>query len=102
MNKKITVLQLKEYINNGKSFKLACSSPTFEYGGTLAICFNATAAIISPELRTITLMDNSGNKSALFNIEDISVRCSDNVKILLDIICNSLDGMYKYRLDIYR
>ena len=93
--------QLEDYITGGKRFKLSSSSPTFEHGNTIAICFSATRAVVSTELKSITLLDANGNRAALHCVDDITVRCSDNVVMHLDIICNDLDRLYRYRLDIY-
>ena len=98
----ITMAQLQEYIKGGRRFKLASSSPTFEHGNTVAISFNATTAIMSTELKAITLTDDNGNRAAIHCIDDVRIRCSDRVNVHLDIICNDCDRLYRYRLDIYR
>lgn len=98
----ITMAQLQEYIMGGRRFKLACSSPTFEYGNTIAVCFNATRAIMSMELKTITFTDDNGNRAALHCIDDIKIRSIDRVNVHLDIICNDLERLYRYRLSICR
>ncbi len=99
---RITMAQLHDYIASGRRYKLMSSSPTFEHGNTIVICFSATRAAVSTELKSITLLDANGNRAALHCIDDIALRCCDSTKVLLDVICNDLDKLYRYRLTIYR